>query len=212
MSGAHGTGGQALKGRFITFEGIDGAGKSTHLQWAVDTIAASGREVVLTREPGGTALGERLRDLLLGEPMSIETETLLMFAARKEHVQRLILPALARGAVVVCDRFTDSTYAYQGGGRGVPFEAITMLEQWVHGELQPDRTYLFDLPAEVAAQRRASARAPDRFEAEGPAFFERVRRAYLERVALSPGRFLVVDAMQSIASIKTLLEKDISKL
>lgn len=212
MSEAHRSGRQGLKARFITFEGIDGAGKSTHLQWAVDTIAATGREVVLTREPGGTALGERLRELLLGEPMSIEAETLLMFAARKEHVQRLIRPALARGAVVVCDRFTDSTYAYQGGGRGVPLQAITMLEQWVHGDLQPDRTYLFDLPAEVAAGRRASARAPDRFEAEGSPFFERVRRAYLERVALSPGRFLVVDAMQSIAEVKNILEKDFTTI
>lgn len=201
-----------LRGRFITFEGIDGAGKSTHLQWAVDTLSAGGREVLLTREPGGTPVGERLRELLLAQPMSIEAETLLMFAARREHVEQLIRPALARGAIVVCDRFTDSTYAYQGAGRGVPPATIEVLERWVHGDLQPDRTYLFDLPADVAASRRAAARAADRFEGEDLAFFERVRAGYAKRVAQFPRRFLVIDAMKSIDSIKKLLEKDLSNL
>ncbi len=196
-------------GRLITFEGIDGAGKSTHLDWMVDRLGASGREVILTREPGGTPLGEKLRELLLAETMSIEAETLLMFAARKEHLDRLIRPALARGAIVVCDRFTDSTYAYQAAGRGLPASRVAMLEQWVHGDLQPDRTFLFDLPPEVAARRRAGARAADRFEAEDLDFFARVRDGYRERVAAAPGRFVLVDAAGSIEQIRNLLEETI---
>ena len=202
----------ARRGRFITFEGIDGAGKSTHLEWMAGALRARGLEVVVSREPGGTPLAERLRDLLLGVPMSIDTETLLMFAARQAHLDESIRPALARGAWVVCDRFTDSTFAYQGGGRGVPFERIEALERWVHGELQPDRTYLFDLPATVAAERRAAARAADRFEAEDLAFFERVRAAYLRRREAQPGRFVLVDAQQPISDIRVLLEKDLSSL
>jgi dTMP kinase len=201
-----------MNGRFVTFEGIDGAGKSTHIEWFAQQVRARGVEVVVTREPGGTPLAERLRDLLLTEPMSVEAETLLMFAARREHLQALIRPALARGAWVVCDRFTDSTYAYQGSGRGVPADRIGELERWVHGDLQPHRTYLFDLPADLAAQRRAGARAADRFEGEDIAFFERVRSGYRARVDGSPGRFLVIDARESIESIKKLLQDSITSI
>ncbi|MFP5462020.1 MAG: dTMP kinase [Gammaproteobacteria bacterium] len=201
-----------MSGQLVTFEGIDGAGKSTHVAWYAQRLRELGHEVVLTREPGGTALAERLRELLLGEPMSVDTETLLMFAARNEHLEGLIRPALARGAWVVCDRFTDSTYAYQGGGRGVPFERIEGLETWVHGGLQPRRTYLFDLPAELAAQRRAAARDADRFEAEDLAFFGRVRQAYLARQARNPARILAIDARCGIEEIRKLLEQDIASI
>ncbi|HWS74850.1 MAG TPA: dTMP kinase [Quisquiliibacterium sp.] len=201
-----------MSGRLITFEGIDGAGKSTHIDWYADRLRARGLEVLLTREPGGTPLAERLRDLLLAEQMSIATETLLMFAARNEHLDRSIRPALARGAWVICDRFTDSTYAYQGGGRGVSFERIEQMEAWVHGDLQPRRTYLFDLPAEVAAQRRAAAREADRFEAEDLAFFERVRDAYRARQAGDPARILPIDALRSIDDIRKTLEEDLASL
>lgn len=201
-----------MSGRLITFEGIDGAGKSTHVGWYAQRLRERGLEVVLTREPGGTPLAERLRELLLTEPMSTEAETLLMFAARNEHLQRLIRPALARGAWVVCDRFTDSTYAYQGGGRGVPFARIEQLEDWVHHGLQPARSYLFDLPAELAAQRRAAARDADRFEAEDLAFFGRVRDAYLARQSRAPARILTIDARKTVADIKKLLEEDIARL
>lgn len=204
--------GNPTTGRFITFEGIDGAGKSTHVEWFAQRLRAHGREVVLTREPGGTPLAERLRDLLLSEPMSIDAETLLMFAARKEHLDQLIRPAMARGAWVVCDRFTDSTYAYQGGGRGVDPARIGMLEAWVHGGLQPDRTYLFDLPADVAAQRRAAAREADRFEAEDLAFFDRVRTAYLRRRDGAVDRVLLVDGRRSIDEVRVALEEDIARL
>ncbi len=201
-----------MSGRLITFEGIDGAGKSTHVGWYAERLRARGIEAVLTREPGGTSLAERLRELLLSEPMSIEAETMLMFAARNDHLERLIRPALARGAWVICDRFTDSTYAYQGGGRGVSFERIEQLESWVHRGLQPARTYLFDLPAELAAQRRAAARDADRFEAEDLAFFGRVRDAYLDRQARAPSRMLTIDARRSIAEIQNQLEEDIANL
>lgn len=201
-----------MSGRLITFEGIDGAGKSTHVGWYAQRLRARGIEAVLTREPGGTPLAERLRELLLSEPMPVEAETMLMFAARKDHLERLIRPALARGAWVICDRFTDSTYAYQGGGRGVSFERIEQLEGWVHGGLQPARTYLFDLPAGLAAQRRAAARDADRFEAEDLAFFGRVREAYLSRQARAPARILTIDARRSIAEIQNQLEEDIASL
>lgn len=200
-----------MTGRFVTFEGIDGAGKSTHLEWYAERVRERGLEVLVTREPGGTPLAERLRALLLAEPMAVETETLLMFAARKEHLDRLIRPAIARGAWVVCDRFTDSTYAYQGGGRSVPLDRIAGLEAWVHGDLQPDRTYLFDLPADLAATRRAGARDADRFESEDLRFFERVRAAYAARVRSAPGRFVVIDARRGIDEIRNLLEKDIAR-
>lgn len=199
-------------GKFITLEGVDGAGKSTHLDYLADRIRARGVELVVTREPGGTPLGEKLRTLLLNEPMQPDTELMLMYAARAEHVAALIRPALARGAWVLCDRFTDSSYAYQGGGRRLPFERIEVLERWVHAGFQPDRTYLFDLPAEVAAARRAAARAADRFEAEDLAFFERVRTAYLRRQAEHPARIRLIDAGASIAEITKLLEEDLASL
>lgn len=199
-------------GRFITFEGIDGAGKSTHLEWYAQRVRALGHEALITREPGGTPLAERLRELLLAEPMSVEAETLLMFAARKEHLERLIRPALARGAWVICDRFTDSTYAYQGAGRAIPRAQIAALETWIHGDLQPDRTYLFDLPAADAATRLASARDADRFEGEGLAFFERVRAGYQARAAEAAKRFVIVDARRTVAEIRKLLEEDVARL
>ena len=200
------------KGLFITFEGIDGAGKSSHVEWFAQRLSAGGREVIVTREPGGTALAEQLRDLVLTRPMDAQTELLLVFAARSEHLARLIRPALARGAAVVCDRFTDSTYAYQGGGRGLSLDWIETLEREVHGDLQPERTYLFDLPAELAAQRRAAAREADRFEAEDVAFFERVRRAYQHRAGLTAGRFQVIDGRQTVDQIREILEVSMKTL
>jgi dTMP kinase len=192
------------RGRFITFEGIDGAGKSSQIAAVANALRARGIEVVQTREPGGTPLGESLRELILREPMTPRTETLLMFAARAEHIARVIEPALQAGKWVLCDRFTDATYAYQAGGRGVPASEIALLEQWVHGRLQPDHTLLFDLPPETAAQRLAGARAADRFEAEERAFFARVRAAYLERAGAS-GRIVVIDGTQSAEAIRAQL-------
>lgn len=195
------------RGKFITLEGVDGAGKSTHLAWIAEHLRAGGREVVVTREPGGTPLGERLRELLLTEPMHIETETMLMFAARREHLARVIAPALDAGRWVLSDRFTDATYAYQGGGRGLSIGRIAALEQWVHGDLQPDLTLYFDLPVEVARRRlRASESTPDRFEREANGFFERVRSAYLERAAAHPRRIRVIDAAESLDNVKKSLE------
>ncbi len=195
------------RGKFITLEGVDGAGKSTHLVWIAQRLRAGGREVVVTREPGGTPLGERLRELLLTEPMHIETETMLMFAARREHLARVIAPALEAGRWVLCDRFTDATYAYQGGGRGLSIDRIAALEQWVHGHLQPDLTLFFDLPVEVARRRlTVSESTPDRFERETASFFERVRSAYLERAAAHPHRIRVIDAVGSLDNIKKSLE------
>ncbi len=202
----------ARRGRFLTFEGIDGAGKSTHVGWVAQRLQARGLEVVVTREPGGTPLGERLRELMLGTPMSADTETLLMFAARREHVGLCIEPALARGAWVVCDRFTDSTYAYQGGGRGVPLPWIERLEQQVLGSFAPDRTFLFHLPPDEAARRRGTARAADRFEAEDLAFFERVDAAYAARRAAAPGRFLVIDGRQVIGEVRASLAIDLDAI
>jgi dTMP kinase len=199
-------------GCFISFEGIDGAGKSSHVDWLAERCRQAGREVIVTREPGGTPLGERLRELVLNEPMAAQTELLLVFAARNEHLEGLIRPALARGCVVICDRFTDSTYAYQGGGRGLPLAWIEALEQAVQGGLQPVRTYLFDLPADLAAQRRAAARAADRFEAEDVAFFERVRAAYARRAGVGGGRFRTIDSRQSIETIRQFIQEDIKSL
>lgn len=194
-----------MRGRFITFEGIDGAGKSTHLDWFADALRARGATVLRTREPGGSPLAERLRALLLSEAMSITTEILLMFAARQDHLDTVVGPALARGDWVLCDRFTDSTFAYQGAGRGAGSEHIAMLERWVQAGLQPDRTYLFDLPPEEAARRRAGARAPDRFEQEDLDFFGRVRAGYALRVQQDPARFVTIDARQDIAAIRAVL-------
>lgn len=201
-----------MTGRFVTFEGIDGAGKSTHIDWYVERLRLRGIDVVQTREPGGSELAEALRQLLLRRKMGMQTELLLMFAARSDHLERLIRPALAAGQWVVCDRFTDSTWAYQGGGRGAQTERIAWLEAWVHGELQPDRSYLFDLAPELAAQRRASARAPDRFESEGVAFFERVRRGYRERAQADRERFVVLDGERAVPEIRVILEQDIVEL
>ena len=194
------------RGRFITLEGVDGAGKSTHIAWLTDAVRAHGVSVVSTREPGGTPLGERLRALVLTEPMALETETLLMFAARSEHVRTVIQPAIEAGEWVVCDRFTDATYAYQGGGRELGALRIATLEQWVHPAFQPDRTWLFDVPLEVARARLADAREPDRFEREGAAFFERTRAAYHARAAADPERFRIIDGTQSIAEIREQLQ------
>ncbi|MBL8492025.1 MAG: dTMP kinase [Rhodocyclaceae bacterium] len=196
-----------MRGKFITLEGIDGAGKSTHLAWLVDTLRVRGLQVVRTREPGGTPLGEKLRALLLSDPMDQDTETLLMFAARREHLAQVILPALAAGHWVVSDRFTDATFAYQGGGRGLDWARIEALESWVQGAVQPDLTLLFDLPEEVAALRlQGTGAAPDRFEREKADFFARVRAAYLRRAREFPGRFRVVDSRQGVDEIRNLLE------
>ena len=195
-------------GRFITFEGIDGAGKSTHLEFTAHLLRETGKEVVMTREPGGTALGEQLRALLLHEEMHAETEELLMFAARREHIRQVIEPALNRGAWVVSDRFTDASFAYQGGGRNLPTEKLEQLENWVHPALQPNVTFLFDVPPDVACARRlGAARAGDRFEQEQEAFFMRVRNAYLKRAAAFPTRFRVIDSTRSIAEIQRRLQE-----
>jgi dTMP kinase len=183
-----------VSGRFITFEGIDGAGKSTHIEALAQRLRGKGASVVLTREPGGTALAEQLRELVLHAPMDALTEALIVFAARRDHVQQVIEPALARGETVVCDRFTDATFAYQGGGRAFDSAVLAQLEQWVHGGLQPDLTLWLDLPAELAAQRRAAARSADRFEQQDLSFFARVRQAYAARMAADPERFVRIDA------------------
>ena len=194
-------------GKFITFEGIDGAGKSSHIDSVVDFLRRHGLSVVSTREPGGTPLGEKLRELLLSDAMHLETEALLMFAARREHLAQLIEPALARGDWVVCDRFSDATYAYQGGGRGLDKTKFAQLEQWVHGHLQPDLTFLFDLPPAVAGQRiAAQGRELDRFEQERDDFHSRVRQAYLERAAQAQQRIVVINADQRLEEIREQIE------
>lgn len=202
-----------MRGKFITLEGIDGAGKSTHLAWLAERLRQGGREVVVTREPGGTPLGEKLRALLLHEPMDPGTEALLMFGARHEHVSKVIRPALERGAWVLSDRFTDATFAYQGGGRGVPTVRLEALEAWVHDGLQPDLTLFFDVPVEVGQGRlKAGQAALDRFEREAGGFHERVRSAYLERAARYPARFRVVDSNRPLEEIRKILEDAISAL
>jgi dTMP kinase len=179
---------------FLTFEGIDGAGKSSHLAAVRDHFEAKGHSVVMTREPGGTPLAEALRQMILRDTMDSLTEALLIFAARRDHIAHVIAPALARGDVVVCDRFTDSTFAYQGFGRKFPLEVLEQLEQWVQAELQPDLTFWFDLSPVIAARRLAGARAPDRFESEQIEFFSRVRSGYAARAQKYPARFLQIDA------------------
>ena len=202
-----------MRGKFITLEGIDGAGKSTHHQWLVSFLREHGEQVVATREPGGTPLGERLRELLLTQPMHLETEALLMFAARREHLDKLIVPALQRGDWVVSDRFTDASFAYQGGGRGLDRGKLETLEAWVQSGLQPDLTLLFDVPVEVARVRlEAAGNAPDRFEREQQAFFERVRQTYLDRAQREPRRIIRIDATGSPGEIKKSLEKIISNI
>ncbi len=200
-----------MKSRFITFEGIDGAGKSSHVEWLAGWLRAKGIVVHVTREPGGTELGERLRELLLKEPMHLETETLLMFAARREHLARRIEPALARGEWVICDRFSDATYAYQGGGRGLDRNKFLALEHWVHQHLQPDLTLLFDLPLDIARERIVLAnRVLDKFEQERVDFHERVRQAYLERAHSNPQRIKVIDANQPLDNVRKALENIIA--
>jgi dTMP kinase len=193
-----------MHARFITLEGIDGAGKSTHLTWLGDFLRARGVNVRVTREPGGTDLGEKLRALLLdrNQRMHLDTEAMLMFAARREHLDKVIAPALADGVWVVCDRFTDATFAYQGSGRGVDWARLKILEQWVQGALQPDLTLLFDVSAEVGRQRAGSIKAPDRFEQEQNDFFEKVRAGYLRRAKEESARIRVIDAGASIANIR----------
>jgi dTMP kinase len=199
-------------GRFVTFEGIDGAGKSSHVDWFAEALRGHGRQVVVTREPGGTDLAEAIRDWVLNRPMSMRVEALLVFAARQDHLDRVIRPALARGTWVVCDRFTDSTVAYQGGGRGMDLGDIAVLERWVHPDLQPDRTYLFDLDPATAAARRGAVRSADRFESEHDAFFARVRAAYLARAAADPARFRILDGSQPLAALRQVLGADASAL
>ena len=197
-----------MHGKFITLEGIDGAGKSTHLRRLVELVGRDGRKVVHTREPGGTPLGERLRELLLAEPMHLETEALLMFAARREHLAKVIVPALERGDWVICDRFTDASFAYQGGGRGLAVEKLEALENWVQQGLNPDLTLLFDVPTKVALDRvKGMGRELDHFEQEQGEFFERVRAAYLERARLSPGRMRLIDGNRPLAEVSVLLEE-----
>lgn len=201
-----------MKARFITLEGMDGAGKSTHIPMIIELLKAKGHEVVSTREPGGTSLGERLRELLLHEPMHPETETLLMFAARREHIAQVIQPALARGACVLSDRFTDASYAYQCGAKGVAAAKINQLEQWVHGMLQPDLTLLFDVPVEVSIARLADARSPDKFERESADFFRKIREAYLQRANENPQRFRVIDASKPLEKVAKDVEDIIATL
>ena len=198
--------------KFITLEGVDGAGKSTHLTWLADSLRKQGIQVLVTREPGGTDLGERLRDILLSQSMRGETEALLMFAARLEHIEQVIKPALQQGTWVISDRFSDASFAYQGGGRGVSMEKLEQLERWVHETLQPDLTLLFDLPVEVARQRLSGGAAPDRFEQEKSDFFERVRQAYLERQKRHSARFNLIDATQTPAQVRAALVDVLSTL
>ncbi len=203
-----------MRGRFITLEGIDGAGKSTHLEWLARFLGERGIRVTVTREPGGTTLGERLRELLLhgAARLHAETETLLVFAARREHIDKVIEPALASGAWVLCDRFTDATYAYQSGGSGVSWSKVAQLEQWAQGGLQPDLTVLFDVAPEVGLARAARGKTPDRFEREQDGFYERARRAYLDRAREAPKRIRVVDAAKPLTDIQKELEAIVSVL
>ena len=202
------------KGKFITLEGIDGAGKSTHLKWIANYLASKGIRVLTTREPGGTELGENIRGLLLDhrQIMHAETEALLMFAARREHLDKLILPALDQGNWVISDRFTDASYAYQGGGRDVSIDKLQILENWVQGQFQPDLTFYFDLSIEVGRLRMQSIKIADRFEKEQNDFFHRVRAAYITRAKQFPERMQVLDASRSIDDITHQLEKVLQPL
>lgn len=201
-----------MRGKFITLEGMDGAGKSTHIPTIIAALEAKGIEVLSTREPGGTKLGESLREILLHQPMHPETEALLMFAARREHIAEVIEPALAKGSYVLSDRFSDASFAYQSGGRGVLASKIMQLEAWVHPELQPDMTILFDVPVETSIARLAGARSPDKFEQQSPEFFMRIRNAYLQRAEQAPERFRIVDGNQPIEMVKQSLIQIIASL
>jgi dTMP kinase len=196
----------AGQGRFITVEGIDGAGKSTHIEALAGWIRDRGHEVLLTREPGGTPLAEQLRELVLHHPMDALTEVLLVFGARRDHLSQQILPALSRGATVLCDRFTDASFAYQGGGRGLDLRVLTQLEDWVQQGRQPDLTIWFDLPAAAAAARRAAARVPDRFEIQDAAFFERAIAGYARRREQMPERFVRIDALAERSAVWQQIE------
>ena len=200
------------KGKFITFEGVDGAGKSTHIDEAIRFIESKNIKVVRTREPGGTKLGEKLRDLLLHDEMDPETETLLMFAARKQHITEVIKPALEEGTFVVSDRFTDATYAYQHGGKHVIYSKIELLESWVHPDLKADLTLLFDLPVEVSMDRLRQNRVLDKFEKENEIFFNRLRNVYLDLARQYPKRFRVIDANQSIELVSQDVMQAISSM
>jgi len=201
------------RGRFLTLEGVDGAGKSTHVAWIAERLRARGHAVLVTREPGGTPLAERLPELVLTQPMDPIAETMLLFAARADHVQRVIDPALRSGTWVLCDRFTDATFAYQGGGKGVAAELIAHLAQVSHDGLLPDRTLVFDCPYEVSRERlKQTGRVPDRFERENREFFERVRQEYLGLARSNPERIRLVDASRSLEDIKKVIEEEISTL
>lgn len=204
-----------MSGLFITLEGPEGAGKSTNRDYLAKHLREAGVEVVLTREPGGTPLAEQIRDLLLTpreEPMAVDTELLLMFAARAQHLSQVILPAIERGATVLCDRFTDATYAYQGGGRGVEVERIACLEQFVQGDLRPDLVLLFDLPVDVGLSRAAARGRLDRFEQEGQGFFNAVREAYLQRAEADPSRYSVIDAALPLTQVQAQLDTLLPRL
>lgn len=195
----------ADRGRFIVVEGIEGAGKSTHIAHIVNYLRAAGREVVATREPGGTTLGEAIRELVLApseNPMSPEAEVLLMFAARAQHIEDVIEPALGRGAWIVCDRFTDATYAYQGGGRDMPLSRIAALEDWVQGALRPDLTLLLDVDPEVGLKRVGERGGEDRFDQETVDFFGKVREVYLRRATLDRERYAIIDADQEVSAVR----------
>jgi dTMP kinase len=202
----------AVPGKFISFEGIDGAGKSTHIAFVADYLKSRGKTVVSSREPGGTPLGEKLRELLLHEKMHVETEALLMFASRREHIAQLIEPAMARGEWVISDRFTDASFAYQGGGRGLDRAKLEVLEQWVHPHLQPDLTLLFDVPLDVARARLDASRTLDKFEQEKVDFFLACRNEYLRRAAQFPQRIVVVDSTRTIAETRAALTAVLEKL
>lgn len=203
---------QGKAGKFITFEGIDGAGKSTHIGFVTEFLASRGKTVVSSREPGGTPLGEKLRELLLHEKMHLETEALLMFASRREHMARVIEPALDKGEWVLSDRFTDASFAYQSGGRGLDRAKLEALEHWVHPGLQPDLTLLFDVPLEVARQRLDATRTLDKFEREQADFFEKCRNEYLRRAAQFPERIVVVDSTRTIEDVQVRLAEVLEKL
>jgi dTMP kinase len=203
-----------MRGRFITLEGIDGAGKSSHVRWIARFLRSRGVKVKVTREPGGTPAGEKLRRLVLGSrrPLHVETETLLMFAARREHLARVIAPALKRGIWVLCDRFTDATYAYQSGGSGVAWDKVSALERWVHPGLQPDLTILFDVSPAIGRQRTSRKRTKDRFERERDAYYKRARKAYLWRARTNSRRIRVLNAQKTLPEVKKELEKILSRL
>jgi len=200
-------------GKFITLEGVDGAGKSTHIAWIGERLRARTAEVIVTREPGGTPFAEKMRALVLAEPMDAFAETLLMFAARSDHVRQVIAPALARGAWVACDRFTDATFAYQGGGKGVPEGLIRQLAEAAHPGLAPDLTLVFDCPYEIARARlEGTGRQLDRFESEGKGFFDRVRGAYRKLARQEPGRVRLIDAAETADRVKVMIEKELSTI